>query len=78
MLPNDATDAAVLYLGGTGTISASCVRLSVETGMRVTVLNRGRNVAGRELPDAAETLVGDVGDGASLTAALGTVRSTRS
>ena len=38
-------DRAVLYLGGTGTISASCVRRSVAAGQSVYVLNRGRKVA---------------------------------
>ena len=37
MLDSDAANLKVLYLGGTGTISASCVRLSVGTGMRVSV-----------------------------------------
>ncbi|GIH15460.1 NAD-dependent epimerase/dehydratase family protein [Rugosimonospora africana] len=71
MLRLDSADLNVLYIGGTGTISASCVRLSVETGMRVSVLNRGHNAAGRILPDAVETLVADVNDDASLAAAVG-------
>jgi nucleoside-diphosphate-sugar epimerase len=71
MLPLDNAALRVLYLGGTGTISASCVRLSVATGMRVSVLNRGRNATGRVLPDEVETLTGDVGDDASVAAALG-------
>src|SRR3954451_12935230 len=71
MLHHDAADLSVLYLGGTGTISASCVGLSVATGMRVTVVNRGRNSAARRLPDQAETLVADVTDDTALAAALG-------
>src|SRR5215831_19229635 len=67
----DAADLTVLYIGGTGTISASCVDLSVETGMRVTVLNRGRNTRRRVLPTGVETLVADIGDEAALAAALG-------
>ncbi|MEV6302579.1 NAD-dependent epimerase/dehydratase family protein [Actinoplanes sp. NPDC051861] len=70
MLQQDAANLSVLYLGGTGTISASCVRLSVEAGMRVTVVNRGRNAQERGLPDEVETLVADIGDDAALTAAL--------
>jgi nucleoside-diphosphate-sugar epimerase len=66
MMSSDAAALRVLYLGGTGTISASCVRLCVATGMRVTVLNRGRNAAGRPLPDDVETLAGDVADVASI------------
>jgi nucleoside-diphosphate-sugar epimerase len=71
MLDFDAADLRVLYIGGTGTISASCVRLSVGTGMRVSVLNRGRNAAGRAIPGEVETLVGDVTDEAALAAAIG-------
>ncbi|GAA0484518.1 hypothetical protein Ade02nite_87720 [Paractinoplanes deccanensis] len=56
----DRTDLSVLFLGGTGTISASCVRLAVATGMRVTVVNRGRNSQERVLPDGVESLVADV------------------
>lgn len=67
----DAAELSVLYIGGTGTISASCVDLSVATGMRVTVLNRGRNTRRRVLPTGVETLVADVGDEAALDAALG-------
>jgi nucleoside-diphosphate-sugar epimerase len=67
MLHSDSAPLNVLYLGGTGTISTSCVRLSVESGMRVTVLNRGRT----EPPAGAEALVADVADEASLVAALG-------
>jgi nucleoside-diphosphate-sugar epimerase len=71
MLHSDSAPLRVLYLGGTGTISASCVRLSSETGMLTTVLNRGRNESGRELPSSLEALVADVADEASLAAALG-------
>ena len=71
MTERDRSRARVLYVGGTGTISASCVRLSVETGMQVTVLNRGRNSAGRELPDDVTWVSADVEDPASLEAAIG-------
>jgi nucleoside-diphosphate-sugar epimerase len=71
MLDYDRAPLRVLYLGGTGTISASCVRLSVASGMQVSVLNRGNNAKQRDLPDEVEWLTGDVTDEASLTAALG-------
>ena len=45
MMRHDGAALRVLYLGGTGTISTSCVRLSVESGMSVFVLNRGNNSA---------------------------------
>ena len=66
MLQHDGAALRVLYLGGTGTISASCVRLSVESGMDVSVLNRGHNAAARDLPDGVTWLTGDVADDASL------------
>src|SRR3954449_7357137 len=71
MLEQDRAALSVLYIGGTGTISTSCVRLSVESGMRVTVLNRGNNSARRDLPQDVEWLTGDVTDDASLLAAIG-------
>ncbi|XVV14918.1 NAD-dependent epimerase/dehydratase family protein [Actinoplanes sp. CA-131856] len=64
----DSTDLSVLFIGGTGTISASCVRLAVATGMRVTVVNRGRNSQERVLPEGVESLVADV---ATLDRAIG-------
>ena len=66
MLQQDSAPLKVLYIGGTGTISASCVRLSAESGMRVAVLNRGRNGAERVLPDGVESIRGDITDPSSL------------
>src|SRR4051794_12391847 len=71
MMLFDGAGLRVLYIGGTGTISASCVRLSVESGMQVAVLNRGKNSAGRDIPQGVELLTGDVADDASLLAATG-------
>jgi nucleoside-diphosphate-sugar epimerase len=59
-----------LFIGGTGTISASSVRLAVERGHRVTVLNRGRE-SSRPLPAEVETLVADIRDPESVQSALG-------
>ncbi|RIX30766.1 NAD-dependent epimerase/dehydratase family protein [Amnibacterium setariae] len=70
MLEQDEAALTVLYIGGTGTISASCVRLSVESGMRVAVLNRGNNTKQRDLPDDVEWITADVTDEAALAAAL--------
>jgi nucleoside-diphosphate-sugar epimerase len=67
----DGAALRVLYIGGTGTISTSCVRLSVESGMQVAALNRGNNRAERDLPEGVEWLSGDVTDDASLLAAIG-------
>ena len=59
----------ILFLGGTGIISTSSVRLAVQRGHRVTVMNRGRS-SSRPIPDEVEQLVGDVSDPGSVDAAL--------
>lgn len=71
MLQHDAARLRVLFLGGTGTISASSVRLAVAHGFDVAVLNRGANRNGRELPPEVEWLTGDVTDQASVIAVIG-------
>jgi nucleoside-diphosphate-sugar epimerase len=63
------TPTRVLYIGGTGTISASCVKRSLAAGHDVTVLNRGS--ARRPLPDGVRELVGDVRDPQSVRDAVG-------
>jgi nucleoside-diphosphate-sugar epimerase len=70
MMERDLTDLRVLYIGGTGTISSSCVRLSLECGMRVYGLNRGNNGAGRALPEGVTWLKADVRDEESTMTAL--------
>ena len=60
----------VLFVGGTGTISASCARSAVARGMDVTVLNRARSEL-RPLPPEVERLIGDVREPSSLKAAIG-------
>ena len=67
----DEAPLRTLFIGGTGTISASCVRLSVEAGMEVAVLNRGRNGAQRALPRSVAQLVADVNDAESVRLVLG-------
>ena len=59
----------ILFVGGSGVISAASVRLAVERGHEVTVLNRGKSST-RPLPDAVETLEADVSDGAATDDAL--------
>lgn len=66
----DVAPLRTLFIGGTGTISASCVRLAVESGMDVAVLNRGYNSARRSLPGPVAQLVADVNDAGSVKAAL--------
>src|SRR5436305_6687553 len=60
----------ILFIGGSGVISAASVRLAVERGHQVTVLNRGRTSL-RPLPAEVEVLVADVRDRAAVDAALG-------
>lgn len=65
----DSGRATVLYVGGTGTIGASCVRASAQSGIRVTVLNRDKNAVRWELPDGVIGRSGDVTGVSSLEAA---------
>ncbi len=62
---------SVLYVGGTGTISWSCVKRSLAEGHRVTVLNRNQSSAGRPLPESVELLQADIGDAVSVRSAIG-------
>ena len=52
----------VLYIGGTGEISTSCVSESIANGHEVTVFNRGQNEA--QLPRGAIHVAGDLRDAA--------------
>ena len=64
------TTHRILYIGGTGTISAASVRRSRALGHDVTVLNRGSSR--RPLPDGVRELVADVRDAAAVREAIGT------
>ncbi|MGZ8804258.1 MAG: SDR family oxidoreductase [Microbacterium sp.] len=59
----------ILYIGGTGTISAASVRRSLAIGHDVTVLNRGS--ARRPLPEGVRELVADVRDADAVSRAIG-------
>lgn len=61
----------VLYVGGTGTISWSCVKRSVALGQDVAVLNRNRTVSRRPLPAGVEVLEADFAEPASVEKAVG-------
>lgn len=50
----------VLYIGGTGEISFSCVHAAAALGQSVTVFNRGKN--DEPLPASVRTLTGDLHD----------------
>src|SRR4051794_830106 len=60
----------VLYVGGTGQISAACVRRSLESGADVHVLNRGATPL-RPAPAEARVVHADVRDPAAVREALG-------
>ncbi|WP_182064257.1 NAD-dependent epimerase/dehydratase family protein [Curtobacterium sp. ME12] len=64
------TGASVLFIGGSGVISAACVREAVEQGFDVTVLNRG-TTGGRPIPEGVTRLQADVSDRSALADALG-------
>ena len=59
----------VLFLGGTGQISAACVAEAVAVGLRVSVVNRGRT-SRRPLPAGVESLRADLNDDGGLAEAL--------
>jgi nucleoside-diphosphate-sugar epimerase len=60
----------VLFIGGTGTISSACSRLAVESGLELTILNRG-STSHRPVPEGAEVVQADIRDPASVRSALG-------
>nr|WP_230085318.1 MULTISPECIES: NAD-dependent epimerase/dehydratase family protein [Arthrobacter] len=60
----------VLFIGGTGIISAASVARAVALGYAVTVLNRAASSV-RPVPAGVETLVADIRDGAAVDAVLG-------
>jgi nucleoside-diphosphate-sugar epimerase len=66
----DKAPLKVLFVGGTGTISASSVRLAADSGMSVFVLNRGNNSKGRALPGSVTMLSGDITDRSSVESAI--------
>ena len=48
----------VLFLGGTGEISAACVNYALEVGHEVTLFNRGKR--GNTIPEGVRQVTGDV------------------
>lgn len=62
----------ILFIGGTGNISAACVRLGIEQGHQVFLLNRGsRPIAAYGIPASVVSLTADIQDEASVRAAIG-------
>jgi nucleoside-diphosphate-sugar epimerase len=60
---------SILYLGGSGAISAACVHQSLAAGWSVSLLNRGRSRL-RPPPAAVEAIRADLADNAAVAAAL--------
>ncbi|MFF0267625.1 SDR family oxidoreductase [Kribbella sp. NPDC004536] len=59
------TALRVLFLGGTGIISSACSWRAVESGLDLTVVNRGKTSV-RPLPPQVRQLTADVNDPAAL------------
>jgi nucleoside-diphosphate-sugar epimerase len=55
-----------LFIGGTGTISSACVRLALQKGWDITLLNRGNSPA----PEGCRQIVCDINDEAAASRAL--------
>lgn len=58
----------ILFIGGTGVISAACTRLASERGFDVTLLNRGRRNAA--IPAGVRTIAADIRDQSACAKAL--------
>ncbi len=58
----------LLFIGGTGTISSACSQLAVDSGLDLTLLNRGTSI--RQAPSQARVLQGDIRDPSSISALL--------
>lgn len=58
----------ILFIGGTGVISAAAAQRAVALGHRLTMLNRGRST--RPVPEGTEILTADVRDASAVRAAL--------
>lgn len=66
----DTASLSVLFIGGTGVISAAAAERAVAVGHRLTILNRGHDTL-RPAAQGAEVLTADVRDAASVRAVLG-------
>lgn len=68
-LPGDSA-LSVLFIGGTGVISAAAARRAVDVGHRLTILSRGKE-SPRPTPEGVEVVRADIRDTASVRAVLG-------
>lgn len=71
--PPEAADTVaprnILFIGGTGVISAAAAERAVALGHRLTIVNRGQST--RSVPDGAEVLHADIRDAAAVRDVLG-------
>lgn len=65
-----AAPSDVLFIGGTGVISAAAADLAVALGHRLTILNR-RKSTDRPAPEGAEVINADIRDSDAVRGALG-------
>ena len=61
------TALRVLFLGGTGVISSACSWRAIESGLDLTVVNRGKTST-RPLPEEARQLTADINDPVAFAA----------
>lgn len=64
-----AAPSDILFIGGTGVISAAAAEHAVALGHRLTILNRGQS-ATRPAPGGAEVVTADIRDAAAVREAL--------
>ena len=64
------TPLKVLFIGGTGRISAACAALAVSQGIELTFLNRGTKTP-RAIPAGTTVLHADIRDEQAARAAIG-------
>jgi len=64
-----SSSPSVLFIGGTGTISAACLREAIGLGFSASVLNRGLTKK-RPLPDGVELLKADLDDDQAVASVL--------
>lgn len=71
MFETDNAPLNVLFIGGTGAISAASVRLAVHSGMNVSVLNRGRSQSRRSIPNSVKVFKADITDETEIEKIVG-------
>jgi len=60
----------ILFIGGTGVISSSCLQLAVERGLEISIFVRGQSSTVRPVPEGVKVYLGDANQPGELAAAL--------